>query len=88
MTDRGAVRERHVWIAVTAVLVTSLAWLATLNLVLLANAYTPCCSEACAVARALGHAAVAVGQAGWPQALAALGVTGLVLAPPGRGRRA
>jgi hypothetical protein len=74
------VRERHVWIAVTAVLATSLAWLATANLVWLASTRTTRVPEALAVLRALSHAALAVGRLGGPAALAALAAAALLLA--------
>jgi hypothetical protein len=64
-------RERHVWIAVTAGLATSLAWLSTLMLVLAARSCATHCPEIIAVLRAVGRAALAVSQAGWPALLAA-----------------
>ena len=81
MTDAGVVRERHVWIAVTAVLATSLAWLATVDVVLLASTRVAFAPETLAVLRALSHAALAVGRFGGPAALAALAVAGLLLGP-------
>jgi hypothetical protein len=87
LTSTGIVRERHVWIAVTAVLATSLAWLATVDLVVLASTHATCAPEALAVLRALARAILAVGRLGGPAALAALAVAGLLLAlalRPGR----
>ena len=79
MTDTGRLRERQVWIAVTAVLATALAWLATLSLVLLANAYGGRLPEVLVVLRALARAAVALGRSGGPAAAAALAGAGLLL---------
>jgi hypothetical protein len=89
LTNARVVRERHVWIAVTAVLATSLAWLATVDVVLLASTRATCAPEALAVLRALSHAALAVGRHGGPAALAALAAAGLLLAlalRPGTGK--
>ena len=80
MTDRGRLRERHAWIAVTAVLATALAWLATLSLVLLVNVYGGRFPEVCIVLRALGRTALLLGGAGWPAMLAALVTAGFLLA--------
>ena len=80
MTDRGRLRERHAWIAVTAVLATALAWLATLSLVLLVNAYGGRAPEVLVVLGALARAALLLGRAGWPATLAALATAGLLLA--------
>jgi hypothetical protein len=80
LTDRGRLRERHAWIAVTAVLATALAWLATVSLVLLANAYGGRAPEVLVVMKALAHAALLLGRAGWPAMLAALACAGLLLA--------
>ena len=93
MTNADIVRERHVWIAVTAVLATSLAWLATASLVLLASTHATRVPEALAVLRALSRAVLAVGRLGGPAALAALAGAAILLAAalhPGRhaGRRA
>ena len=80
MTKVDVVRERHVWIAVTAVLATSLAWLATVNLALLASTQAARFPEALAVLRAVSRAALALGRAGWPAAPAALVAAVLLLA--------
>jgi hypothetical protein len=72
LTDTQIVRERHVWIAVTAVLATSLVWLATASLVLLASTHLTRFPQVLAVLRALSHAALAVGHLGGPAAPAAL----------------
>ena len=72
-------RERHVWIAVTAVLATSLAWLSTVIVVLAANVCAARCPEVVAVLRATVRAALAVGQVGWPAMLGALLGAGLLL---------
>jgi hypothetical protein len=69
-----------VWIAVTAVLATSLAWLATANLVWLASTLTPRATEVLVVLRALSRAALAVGRLSGPAALAALAAAALLLA--------
>jgi hypothetical protein len=93
------VHERHVWIAVTAVLATSLAWLTMVSLTLAAGAWNRHFPEALAVLRALSHAALAVGRLGGPAALAALAalaiagaLVGVALRPghpsPGRTRHA
>jgi hypothetical protein len=74
------VRERHVWIAVTAVLVTSQAWLAATGLALLASGHAARFPEALAVLRALSHAVLAVGRVGAPWALIALAGAGSLLA--------
>ena len=72
MTRERAVRERHVWIAVTAVLATSLAWLTVVSLAVATGACTRHFPEALAVLRALPRVALAVGRLGGPAALAAL----------------
>jgi len=81
LTDTHIVRERHVWIAVTAVLATSLAWLATASLVLLAGTHATRFPQALAVLRALSRAALAVGRESGAVALAAFAVAVLLLAP-------
>ena len=80
MTDHGKLRERQLWIAVTAVLATALAWLTTLSLVMLANSYGGRFPEVFVVLRALARAALALGRSGWPAATAALATAGLLLA--------
>jgi len=80
LTRMERMRERHVWIAVTAVLATSLTWLATIVVVLGARVCAAHCPEVVAVARAAGRAALALGQAGWPALLAAPLAAGLLLA--------
>jgi 4-amino-4-deoxy-L-arabinose transferase-like glycosyltransferase len=91
LTDRGRLRERQSWIAVTAVLATALAWLATVNLVLLVNRFADRFAEVFVVLRALAHAALALGRSGGPAALAALATAGfllaLVLRPEARSER-
>lgn len=77
------------WIAVTAVLATSLAWLATVIVVLAARACVARSPELVAVLRAAGHAALALGQVGWPALLAAaLGATLLLVLLGRAGARA
>ena len=89
MTKADVVRERHVWVAVTAVLATSLAWLAIVSLALVAGAWADHFPGALVVLRALGHAAVAVGRLGGPTALAALaGAASLLTAMLRTGRQA
>jgi hypothetical protein len=73
-------RERHVWIAVTAILATSLAWLAAASLLLLSHAYLGHFPEVLAVLRALARATLVLGRLGWPIALAALAASGLLFA--------
>jgi hypothetical protein len=80
LTDRGRLRERHAWIAVTAVLATALAWLATVSLVVVVNAYGGRAPEVLVVLRALARAALLLGRAGWPAILAALVTAGFLLA--------
>jgi hypothetical protein len=80
LTKADVVRERHAWIAVTAVLATSLAWLATVDVVLLASTQATRFPEALAVLRALSRAALAVGRLGVPAVLAALATAGLLFA--------
>ena len=79
MTDLGRLRERQAWIAVTAVLATALAWLATVSLVLLVNAYGGRAPEVLVVLRALARAALLLGRVGWPGMLATV-AAGLMLA--------
>jgi hypothetical protein len=79
LTDTGRLRERQLWIAVTAVLATALAWLATLSLVLLANAYCGRLPEVLVLLRALARAALALGRSGGLAAPAALAAAGLLL---------
>ena len=80
MTDHGRVRERRLWIAVTAVLATALAWLATLSLVLLLNVCGGRFPEVFVVLRVLARAALALGRSGGPAAAAAMAAAGLLLA--------
>jgi hypothetical protein len=80
LTDRRGLRERQRWIAVTAVLSTALAWLATVNLVLLVNACGGHHPEVFAVLRALTRAALALGRSGGPVAAVALATAALLLA--------
>jgi peptidoglycan/LPS O-acetylase OafA/YrhL len=80
LTDQSRRRERHAWIAVTAVLATAMAWLATLSLVLLVNVYSGHFPEVCIVLGALARAALALGRTGWPAGLAALAIAGFLLA--------
>ena len=80
MTRSEVVRERHVWIAVTAVLATSLAWLSTLIFLLAARSCAARCPEVLVVLRAVGRAARAVGQVDWPILLAAAMCAALLLA--------
>ena len=80
MTDTGRLRERQLWIAVTAVLATALAWLATLSLVLLVDVYGGRFPEVFVVLRAMTRAALALGRSGWPAAPAALATAGLLFA--------
>ena len=87
MTRLERVRERQVWIAVTAVLATSLAWLAAVSLTLAAGVWNRHLPEALAVLRAVSHAALALGRAGGPAALAALAGAVIVIGAalrPGR----
>ena len=80
MTDPGRLRERQLWIAVTVVLATALAWLATFHFVLLLNLYGGRFPEVFVVLRALVHAALALGRSGGPATPAALAAAGLLLA--------
>ena len=64
----------------TAVLATALAWLATLNLVLLVSVRGGLSPEVFVVLRALTRAALALGRTGWPATPAALATAGLLLA--------
>ncbi len=80
MTDRGRLRERQLWIAVTAVLATALAWLATVNLVLLVNGFIGRFPETFVVLRALARAALLLGRAGGPALLAASATALLLVA--------
>jgi hypothetical protein len=80
LTDRGRLRERHLWIAVTAVLATTLAWLAALSLVLLANVYGGRFPEVFIVLRSLSHVVLALGGSGGLAAAGALVAAGLLLA--------
>jgi hypothetical protein len=73
-------RERHAWIAVTAVLATSMAWLAAVNTALLVGAYAGQLSDWVVVMRALLRVALHAGRPGGPVALAALVVAALTLA--------
>jgi hypothetical protein len=87
LTRERAVRERHVWIAVTAVLATSLAWLTVVSLAVATGACTRHFPEALAVLRALPRVALAVGRLGGPAALAALAGAVILIAvvlDPGR----
>jgi len=80
LTDTGRLRERHTWIVVTVVLATALAWLATVSLVLLVNAYGGRAPEVLVVLGTLARAALLLGRVGWPAMLAALATAGFLLA--------
>jgi 4-amino-4-deoxy-L-arabinose transferase-like glycosyltransferase len=80
LTDRGRLRERQLWIAVTAVLAAALAWLATVNLGLLVNGLVGRYPETFVVLRALAHAALLLGRVGGPALLAASVTAGFLLA--------
>ncbi len=67
------------WIAVTAVLSTALAWLAALSLALAVNAYAGHVPELTVVLRALARVTLHLGQIGAPVALGALGAAALTL---------
>jgi hypothetical protein len=73
-------RERQVWIAVTAVLATALAWLAALSLVLVVNAYAGRVPDFVVALPALGHALLSLTRASGPVALTAVAAAGLTLA--------
>ena len=66
MTDSRMARERVAWIAVVAVLATSLAWLVVIDLVLLAGAHGHRLPEVFVVARALLRAGRLLVTQGWP----------------------
>lgn len=72
MTDSRMGGERIAWIAVVAVLATSLAWLVALDLALLAGAYGHRLPEVFVVARALLRAGRLLVTQGWPGTPAAL----------------
>jgi hypothetical protein len=81
MRQRSIRRERHVWIAVVAVLWTSLSWLAAIDLALLVGA-NEWWARAWVVVRALLTAARAILEQGLPVAAAAslaLAVAGALL---------
>lgn len=81
MTERSMGRERQVWIAVVAVLWTSLSWLAAVDLALLVGANEGW-ARVWVVVRALFTAARAVMEHGLPIAAAAalaLAVAGALL---------
>jgi hypothetical protein len=65
---------------VTVVLATALAWLATVSLVLLVNAYGGRAPEVLVVLGTLARAALLLGRVGWPAMLAALATAGFLLA--------
>jgi hypothetical protein len=87
LTRMEIVHERHVWIVVTAVLATSLAWLAVVSLAVVAGAWTRHFPEALAVLRALARAALTVGRLGGPAALAALAGAVILIGAALRPRR-
>jgi hypothetical protein len=78
VTTKRFGRERHVWIAVTAVLLAALSWLAVAGLALAAGACAGSCAGAAAVLRALAHAALAVGRLGGPVAAVALALAAIL----------
>lgn len=80
MTEHGRLRERRLWIAVTALLATALAWSATLSLVLLANACGGRFPEVFIVLRTLTRVALALGHSGGLMAAGALVAASLLLA--------
>jgi hypothetical protein len=80
LTDRGRLRERRLWIAVTAALAGTLAGLAALSLVLVVNLYGDRFPEVFIVLRTLTHVALALGRSGGLAAAGALVAAGLLLA--------
>ena len=79
MTERNLTRERMVWTAAVAVLASSLAWLALIDLGLLLGARVARLGPALVVARAMAHATLAVLMSAWPLALAALVAAAVML---------
>ncbi|HVP14543.1 MAG TPA: hypothetical protein VMS88_03300 [Terriglobales bacterium] len=73
-------RERELWIGVTAVLGTSLLWIAAVSGTVLLHAYADRLPAAAALLRALGHAVVSIGRSGGPAGLLSLAVAGGLLA--------
>jgi hypothetical protein len=73
-------RERELWIGVTAVLGTSLLWVAAVSAALLLRGYADWLPAAAALLRALGHTIVCVGRSGGPTGLLALAAAGGLLA--------
>jgi hypothetical protein len=68
------------WTAAVAVLASSLAWLAVINLGLLLGSHVARLGPALVVARAMAHAALAVMTSAWPLALGALVAAAVMLA--------
>ncbi len=73
-------RERQVWVGVTAVLGTSLLWLGAVSGLLLLRDYAARVPGAVAVLRACAHALLTVGLDSAPVAWLALAVAGVLLA--------
>ena len=65
MNETRGVRERHAWIAVVAVLATSMVWLAAVNVALLLQGHGFDTPAAVVVGRALLHAAVLLVERCW-----------------------
>jgi hypothetical protein len=86
MSEVRAIRERHLWIALVAVLATSMAWLAAVNLVLILHAWSGSFPVTVRVVRVLLRVAVSmIGQSGplIPAGLAVWPTVALLLATPG-----
>lgn len=66
MSERGFVHERALWIALVAVLATSLLWLATLAVLATVQVHAAALAPAFALARALVRVLVAVTPLAWP----------------------
>lgn len=60
MNDAARVRERALWIALVAVLATSLVWLATVAVFALVGFHGPALAPVFAVARVIGRVALAL----------------------------
>ncbi|MGH7741317.1 MAG: hypothetical protein ACRENS_04775 [Candidatus Eiseniibacteriota bacterium] len=81
MSDVARARERALWLALVAVLATSMLWLATVATLVLVGFHAPALTQAFAVIHAIQRVALALAPRVLPLlSLAALGVMMLLLA--------
>ena len=72
MTETTRVRERQVWIALVAILATSMAWLLVINVMLVMRGHAVALPTAFVVARTLFRAMFLIARQSWPIFVAAV----------------